>query len=605
LLGVFGDMGQFFKQTMASLVGTLAGLLIFLGIGAGSLAILVFALANQDSTPPIEDKSFLVFDLATQITDSEKPVTLQQVLSGEETSSLTLRQVLQAIEQAAQDDRIQGIFLDGRKAGISSGYATLTEIRDALKKFKATGKQILAYDNDLAESGYYLTSIADKILLNPMGSLQVNGLASQQTFFAQAFKKYGIGVQVVRVGSFKAAVEPFIRSDFSPENQEQLQALLADIWNIYLAKIADSRGLTTAQLQAIANDQGIITAENAKKEKLIDQTAYFDQVLDDLKKSTDNESEKTFRQVALSRYVENLKNKSSSSSAPKLAIIYADGTIVDGQGALQQVGGESFSKEMRKIRQNKDIKAVVLRINSPGGSATASDIILREVQLTQAQKPVIVSMGNVAASGGYWIATGGSRIFAEPNTLTGSIGVFGLLINLQEISKNIGLNFDTVKTAQFADISSPIRPRTPQELEIYQKSVNQVYDLFLDKVAQSRKLPKDKVAAIAQGRVWSGEKAQKLGLVDEIGGLTQAIDYALKSANLTDKDWNLVEYPETQTLETILLEKLLNTKINAQVTAPDPLTVEWLKLKQELSLIEALNDPRGIYARMNLNFKGN
>jgi protease-4 len=330
-------MGQFFKQAMASLVGTLAGLLIFLGIGAGSLAILVFALASQDSTPPIEDKSFLVFDLATQITDSEKPVTLQQVLSGEETSSLTLRQVLQAIAEASQDDRIQGIFLDGRKAGMSSGYATLTEIRDALTKFKATGKQILAYDNDLTESGYYLTSIADKILLNPMGSLQVNGLASQQTFFAQAFKKYGIGVQVVRVGSFKAAVEPFIRSDFSPENQEQLQALLADIWNIYLAKIADSRGLTTAQVQAIANDQGIITAENAKKEKLIDQTAYFDQVLDDLKKLTDNESEKTFRQVALSRYVDNLKNK-SSSSAPKLAIIYADGTIVDGQGELQQVG---------------------------------------------------------------------------------------------------------------------------------------------------------------------------------------------------------------------------------------------------------------------------
>lgn len=603
-------MGQFFKQTLASLMGTLAAALIFLGIGAGSLAILFLVLASQDSTPTIEDKSFLVFDLSTQISDSEKPATLQQVLSGEENPALTLRQILQAIEQATKDDRIQGIFLDGRKAGTNNGYATLTEIREALQQFRATGKQIVAYDNDLSESDYFLTSVADRVILNPMASLQMNGLASQQTFFAEALEKYGVGVQVIRVGSFKAAVEPFIRSDFSLENQEQLQALLGDVWNTYLSTIAESRNLTQQQVQAIANDQGIISAKDAQKAKLIDSVAYFDEILDDLKKQTDSEQEKTFRQVALSRYVDTAQNNAQSNaqsnanaSSPELAIIYAEGTIVDGQGTVQQIGGESFSKEMRKIRQNKDIKAVILRINSPGGSATASDIILREVQLTQAQKPVIVSMGNVAASGGYWIATGGSRIFASPNTLTGSIGVFGLLLNLEDIAQNNGITFDTVKTAQFADITSSSRPKTPQELALYQKSVNQVYDLFLDKVAQSRRLPREKVAAIAQGRVWSGEDAQKLGLVDEIGGLIQALNYTLKVTKLEGKPWRLVEYPENRTFEEIILQRFLKTGIHAQTTSADPLTVEWLNFKQKIGEIKSLNDPRGIYARTSLNLR--
>lgn len=599
-------MGQFFKQTLASLMGTLAAVLIVLGIGAGSLAILFLVLASQDSTSTIEDQSFLVFDLSTQISDSEKPSTLQQVLSGEENPTLTLRQILQAIEQATKDDRIQGIFLDGRKAGTNNGYATLTEIREALQQFRATGKQIVAYDNDLSESDYFLTSVADRVILNPMASLQMNGLASQQTFFAEALKKYGVGVQVIRVGSFKAAVEPFIRSDFSLENQEQLQALLGDIWNTYLSTIAESRNLTQQQVQAIANDQGIISAKDAQKAKLIDSVAYFDEILDDLKKQTDSEQEKTFRQVALSRYVDTAQNNAQShanASSPELAIIYAEGTIVDGQGTVQQIGGESFSKEMRKIRQNKDIKAVILRINSPGGSATASDIILREVQLTQAQKPVIVSMGNVAASGGYWIATGGSRIFASPNTLTGSIGVFGLLLNLEDIAQNNGITFDTVKTAQFADINSSNRPKTPQELALYQKSVNQVYDLFLDKVAQSRRLPREKVAAIAQGRVWSGEDAQKLGLVDEIGGLIQALNYTLKVAKLEGKPWRLVEYPENRTFEEIILQRFLKTGIHAQTTSADPFTVEWLNFKQKIGEIKSLNDPRGIYARTSLNLR--
>lgn len=598
--GIFENMGQFFKQTLASLMGTLAGIFIFLGIGVGGLAILFFALASQDSTPAIEDKSFLVFDLSTPITDSEKPVTFGQLLSGEDSSSLTLRQVLQAIEQAAQDDRIKGIFLDGRTAGTSKGYATLMEIREALKQFRATGKQILAYDNDLSESDYYLTSIADKVILNPMASLQMNGLASQQIFFAGALKKYGVGVQVIRVGSFKAAVEPFIREDFSPENQEQLKALLGDIWNNYLTTIADSRNLTTQQVQAIANSQGIISAKNAKNAKLIDQIGYFDEVLEDLKKITDNSTEKTFRQVALSRYVQDVTNN-SATSVPKIAIIYAEGTIVDGQGTYQQIGGESFSKEIRKIRQDDAIKAVILRINSPGGSATASDVILREVQLTQAQKPVIVSMGNVAASGGYWIATGGSRIFADVNTLTGSIGVFGLLLNLQNIAQNNGISFDTIKTAQFADIATSARPKTPQELEIYQQSVNQVYDLFLDKVAQSRKLPKAKVAQIAQGRVWSGAAAQKLGLVDEIGGLIKALNYTLEKTKLEGKKWSLVEYPENRTFEDLILQKFLNTSLHANIKVSDPLTLEWLNFNQELGAIQNFNDPKGIYARMNLN----
>jgi protease-4 len=592
-------MRQFFKQVFASFIGSLAGLIFFSILGTTGLVVLLVSVALKDTSPVVKDKSMLVFDLSMEIKDTPPASSLSQVLKSDDGKSMTLRQVINNIEKATEDKRIIGIFLDGRKSG-EYGYANLTEIRAALEKFHAAGKKIIAYGVGWSEKDYYLASVADRVILNPLGEIEINGLSTQQMFLSDALKKYGIGVQVVRVGSYKSAVEPFIRQNLSPENRQQLQGLLSDLWGNVLSTISKSRKVTTQNLQAIADNQGILNSEEAKKAKLIDQVAYLDEVIVDLKKFTGNDkkSQQSFQQISLETYAEVAAKKTDKSSENKIAIVYAEGEIVNGQGTSNQVGGDRFAKELRNIREDKDIKAVVLRINSPGGSATAADIILREVELIQRKKPVIVSMGNLAASGGYWIATGAEHIVANDNTITGSIGVFGLLINLQDIAKNNGITWDGVKTGQFADLGASTRPKTEKELAIFQKSVNQVYNLFLDKVARSRKLSKDKVAAIAQGRVWSGEEAKKIGLVDQIGGLETAIQRAAEQAKLGE-DWSIEEYPEKRSFEEEFFEKLLNTEVKNL----DTLTIELLKLRAELAKFASLNDPRNIYVYFPFNLE--
>jgi protease-4 len=598
-------MSQFLKQIFASTLGSLAGLILFFLLGTSGLVALIILATLKESEPVVKDKSVLVFDLSTPISDTQPPSTLSQAFSSEETSPITLRQVLDSIDKARKDRRIVAIFLDGRGSDRNNGYATLKEVRTALEQFRTAGKKIIAYDVDLSEHDYYLSSVADTTILNPMGMVELNGLSVQQLFLADALKKYGVGVQVVRVGSYKSAVEPFTRQNFSPESREQTEALLADIWGDFLNTVGKSRKIAAPKLQGIADTRGFLDAEEARTEGLVDRVAYFDNALDDLKQLTGEEKkagEKTFRQIDLATYASvPVKKAQKKSSKNKIAVIYAEGTIVSGQGNVQEIGGDRFAKELRKIRENEDVKAVVLRINSPGGSATASEIILREIQLIREKKPAIVSMGDVAASGGYWIATGGNRIFAQTSTITGSIGVFGLLVNLQQIANNNGVNWDVVKTGRLADLEAANRPKTAQELAILQRYVNQIYEKFLNKVAQSRNLPKEKVAQIAQGRVWSGEDAQKIGLVDRIGGLEAAIQDAAKEANLGD-NWEVEEYPAKRTLESEILEKLFKTEA-AKVAQPiDPLTAEFLKLREELANLQSLNDPKGIYARLAFNW---
>jgi protease IV len=459
---------------------------------------------------------------------------------------------------------------------------------------------------DANEQEFYLTSVANTSILNPMGGMEINGLGSQQLFYADALKKYGVGVQVIRVGSYKSAVEPYTRSNLSPENREQLQVLLNDLWGDFLKTVGKSRNLSVQKLQQIADTQGYLEAEAARTAGLFDRVAYFDSALGELKKlapEAETDEDKSFRQIDISTYADvPVKEVKTRSSSNKIAVLYAEGTIVNGEGGVEEIGGDRFAKEIRKLREDSDVKSVVLRINSPGGSATASDVILREIQLLRDSKPVIISMGDVAASGGYWIATGGNRIFAEPSTITGSIGVFGLLFNLQEIANNNGLKWDVVKTARLADINTSSRPKSPQELAIYQRSVNQIYEMFLDKVAKSRNLPKDKVAKIAQGRVWSGEDAKNLGLVDQIGGLEAAIAEAAKQAKLGD-DWEINEYPAQRSFETELLERVFGAQQAKNTQAIDPLTKEFLNLKEDLAILQTLNDPKDVYARLSFNWK--
>ena len=587
-------MSQFFKQVFSSCLGSLLGLTAFTTLGIGGLIALIVGLTSQDTGAKVKDKTMLVLDLSKTITDNQKPATLAETLRDEPTP-LSLRQVIRGVEAAEKDSRIVGIFLRGQSVEGGNGYATLTEVRKALEKFHRSGKKIIAYDLDWSEKEYYLASVADTIALNPMGILEFNGLSTQSLFLAGAFDKYGVGVQVVRVGSYKGAVEPYTRQNYSQENREQTQVLLNDIWNNFLNTVAKSRQQEPQKLQALADQKGVLTPTMAKESNLIDQVAYFDEVVADIRKLTGQEKEKndgkqSFRQISLEAYSELEKDKKDSGE--KIAVLYAEGEIVDGLGDKGEIGSDRYGRELRKLRENNDIKAVVLRINSPGGSASASDVILREIYLLNQKKPVTISMGNVAASGGYWIATGGRKIFAEETTITGSIGVFGLLFNIQEIANKNGLQWDTVKTGKLADFGTNTRPQTPEELKIYQGFVNQIYDLFIARVANARKLPPEKVKSIAQGRVWSGGRAKSLGLVDQIGGLESAIAYTAEAAKL-GKNWQIVEYPEPKTLETELILRFLKTQI--LTSSNEPLAAQWLTFKKELEKLGNFNDPQGIY----------
>ena len=603
-------MNNFLKQTLASLIGSLLGLTIFSGVSTlGFLLILIAVASSQSSAPTVKDKSVLVFDLSMKITDSEPNSSqfLEKTFSSVEENNITLRKVVETLDKAGSDQNIVGIYIDGTNANSAVGYASLKEIRQALEKFRKTGKKIIAYSRDWSEKEYYLSSVANQVIVNPMGAMEMNGLSSQPMFLAGAFQKYGVGVQIVRVGKFKGAVEPLILNKLSPENREQTQKLLDDVWGEWRTSVGTSRKILPQKLQAIANSQPILEATEAKSNGLVDTIAYEDQVFTDLKKLTGNsEKDKTFTKISLGNYAE-VPGKSSNSDH-KIAIVYAEGEMVNGSGDEGQVGGDNFAKIFSKIRQNDQIKAVVLRINSPGGSATAAEIMQREIKLTRQVKPVIVSMGDVAASGGYWIASDSNRIFAQANTITGSIGVFGVLFNGQKLGNNNGITWDIVKTAQYADQQTISRPKSPQELALYQRSVNRIYNLFLQKVSQGRKIPTAKVAEIAQGRVWTGTAAKQIGLVDEIGGLNVAIEYAAKQAKLGN-DWELQEYPRVSTFtERLFGKKLDETKAKlgiekTQTNTSNPLINELGKLQQEIKTLQTMNDPQGIYTRLPINFK--
>ncbi|MEG3978420.1 signal peptide peptidase SppA [Microcoleus sp. herbarium8] len=604
-------MKDFLKYTCASLLGTFLGLLLLGGVGLGGLVLLiaVAASSSKDSGPQVKDKSVMVLDLSLNITDS-KPnrstsAAIQGVLSDDSGDAVTLRTVLDAIESAKKDPKIVGIYLEGSSDSSSSGFANLKEVRSALQRFRDAKKPIIAYEMDWNERDYYLGSVANTIAINPYGSLEINGFSSQAMFWTGALEKYGVGVQVTRVGKYKSAVEPFLLKQMSPENRQQTQKLLGDIWGEYLKTVGPNRKLTVPQLQAVADNGGTLMADEALKSKLVDKVVYFDEIATELKKLTGTDAEdKSFKQISLKNYarVAESKNSTRADNKNQIAVLYAEGEIVDGDGGPTQVGGDRIARELRKIRENDDVKAVVLRVNSPGGSATAAEVIGREVALTGKKKPVIVSMGNLAASGGYWISMGSNKIFAEASTITGSIGVFGMLFNVEKLAANNGVTWDVVKTARFADSKTISRPKTPQELANIQRVVDRIYDRFITKVADSRKLPKNKVQEIAQGRVWSGTAAKQLGLVDEIGGLEDAIKAAAQQAKLGD-NWQLEEYPKNRTLEERILERISGIHVFEPAAKLDPLTAEVKKMQDELAVVKSMNDPQGVYVRLPFNLR--
>lgn len=594
------------RDFLKSVFATIVGLSLFVTLGFAGLVVLVVAIASstQESGPGVARDSILTLDLSQEITDShpasDPSQVLGSVLAGERTGrAIGLQAALAALKRAAEDDRIAGLYIHGNASATGgTGLATLREVRQALQAFRDRGKPIYAYDAESwNERDYYLVSVANTIMQHPSGALELNGFNLENVFFAGALQKYGIGVQALRVGKYKSAIEPFTRSVSSPEEKAQTQKLLGDLWNEFLAATTASRKVTVQQMQTIANQQALLLSDQSQAAGLIDQVAYADEVVTELHTLTGEDAEAdSFRQVNLADYAETI-DQERNTSANHIAIVYAEGSIVDGEGGPQSIGGDSLAETLREVRQDEKIKAVVLRVNSPGGSATASEQITREVLLTTKEKPVIVSMGNYAASGGYQISAYANRIFASPNTVTGSIGVFGLLPNFQSIANNNGITWDNVKTGRFADIETVSRPKTAAELAIVQRLVDRIYDRFLTIVSESRKLPKEKVNEIAQGRVWSGLEAQKIGLVDELGGLEQAIAAASKAARLGD-DWQLMEYPKASAF---WIESLLQNYLKPTRTSLDPLTAELQKFQDDLEMLRSMNDPLGVYSRLPFN----
>jgi protease-4 len=604
------------KNFFTSMLGALVALLIFTG-GAFVLFVgfvgAIAAMGGGEKAPPeLERGSYLVFDLSSNVTDSPPPIDFGSLGVGRH-DHLQLRTVTRALHAAAKDERIAGVFIAGglRPEGYGSGYAALSEIRSGLAGVKAAGKPVIAYLTSATTKDYYLASAAGDVVVDPYGVIMMPGLASEPMFFAGAFEKYGIGVQVTRVGKYKSAIEPFTRKNMSAENRDQIQKLLNDIWAGILGDIAPSRGATAAQIQAIVDQEGFIRPEQAKAGKLVDRIAYRDEIYDELKAKTGRAgSKQPFKQIGLADYariskdivdgpVNALEAAVTASGKGRVAVVYAEGEIVDGEGDSSDVGGTRFSRELRKLRMDDNVKAVVLRVNSPGGSASASEAIQREIRLLKKVKPVVVSMGSYAASGGYWIAAYGDRIFAEPTTITGSIGVFGVQFDVKKLSGDFGVTFDTVKTGKFADVISITRPKTEEELAVFQRMVDWIYGEFIGKVADARKIKREVVEEIAQGRVWSGVEAKKLDLVDELGGLDAAIAYAVKQAKL-GSNYRLVEYPHPKELfEAVqdLLEKIAPN--NARAPGLAVRIAE--RIEQEVAVLRTFNDPQGVYARLPLN----
>jgi protease IV len=532
-------MKQFFKFVFASMLGVFLSTIIFFFIAIAIVGALI-STASSEKNIEISDNSILRINLDYAIKErtEKNPFNNVNIPSFSSEKTIGLDEILRRIEAAKKDDRIKGIILDIN--GVGASFATLQEIRNALLNFKQSKKFIVAYSEGYSQKGYYLASTADKVYLNPEGSVDFRGLASQLSFFKGTLEKLGIEAQVIKVGTYKSAVEPFILDKMSPANEEQVNSYLNSIYDYYLNNVSKSRNLPIDTLRSIANSYEGRDANLALQSKLVDGLKYKDELIDELKSRLKIDKKKKIKAINLEDY--SVPIGEANAAQERIAIVYAVGDIVSGEGSDEQIGSDRIARAIRTVREDDKIKAVVFRVNSPGGSALASDVIWREVELTKKIKPIIVSMGDVAASGGYYIACAADSIFAQPNTITGSIGVFGIIPNLQNFFNNkLGITFDEVKTGKYADLMSVNRPLTVDERDLIQQGVNKTYNTFTKKVANGRKISQAKVDSIGQGRVWTGAQALKIGLVDRLGGLEDAIKSAAKKAKI--KEYKLIAYP--------------------------------------------------------------
>ncbi|MCY7349994.1 MAG: signal peptide peptidase SppA [Cytophagaceae bacterium] len=581
-------MLQFFKYVLATIVGLLLfGLLsLFLMIGIGT------ALSSGDDKVTVEENSVLKLDLNKPIVDQAQDDNPFAELGGPfaETARIGMIGLKKSLANAKLDPNIKGIYL---QAGYpQAGWATLEEVRKALLDFRKAGKFVYSYGEIMTEKGYYLSSAAERIYLNPAGGMEFNGLSAEYEFFKGTLEKLEIKPVIFRVGQYKSAVEPFFRTDMSKENKAQTRSFLGSIHTFVLGNIAKSRGVTVPYLMGLKDSLLITTPQSALKYKLITHVGYYDEFENDLKKTLKLKDDKKIEFIGLSKYEKAEDRVEEGDGDNRIAVILSSGAITSGKGGDGEIGSDRVAADLRKARKDKKVKAVVLRIDSPGGSALASDVIWREVVKTREVKPVIASMGDYAASGGYYMAMGCTKIVAEPTTITGSIGIFGALFNFQNFLKNkLGITTDRVGTNAHADWPSVTREMTDFEKNVIQQQVNRGYEIFTMKAAQGRKMPIAKLKEIAGGRVWSGTEAKQNGLVDVLGGLDDAIRLAAQEVKLKPGQYR-VRYPVKKSFFNQLFDKAGDEQEARLLKAQFGDLAPYVKEVQKLKTTE------GIQARM-------
>lgn len=581
----------------------------FVALGMWATAGFIFSavligilIASSEQGPRVPKDAMLVLNLSMNVTDTPQAdddlAVLRSALVSNEPPTVHLRALLSALDAAAVDDRIKGIYIHGSflPSGMGSGFGALKEVRGALVRFKESGKPILAYLRNPDTRDFYIASTADSISLNPMGDLITPGLAIERYYLADFFERYGIGVQVPHAGRYKSFGESLTRKDMSAEDKEQNVALLEDLWADYLLTVSDARGISMEEHQRVIDDNAIISPAIALEVGLVDHIEHISNVLARLRETTGVESgSKSFKQIDATQYIRVVSDYGEFNDAEdQVAVLYAEGTIVGGEGRNDQAGSDRIGRELRKLRHDDSVKAVVLRVNSPGGAAIAADIIGDEVLRMMDAKPVIVSMGSYATSGGYWISSHSDRIFAQENTITGSIGVVGIVPNIERLANDHGIFFDGVKTARHADMFTLSRPKTAEEMALFQTWVDEAYEKFISLVATGRGIDQDRVRELAQGRVWSGIDAVEIGLVDEIGGLADAVRYAAETADLDE--YRVVDYPAPRNqLEEIL--KRLGGGFNPVASQVEGRVSRRLReMMSDLEMLDVFDDPRGVYA---------
>lgn len=535
-------MKEFFKYVFATIVGVVISSVVLFVL---FFVILISAISSMSADKKIivKENSILYLNLDQSIIERtpENALAGIPIIGGGEEKVIGFNDLIKALKAAKTDDYIKGVYIN--VSAPNAGMATMLEVRNAILDFKTSKKPVIAYSEIYSQGAYYLASAANKVYLNPQGGLEFKGFSAELTFFKGALEKLGIEAQIIRVGQYKSAVEPFIDTKMSAYNRKQVSDYTNGLYQTFLNGISKSRNISIDSLQMIANAYLIQEPQDALKYKMVDGLRYKDELLDELRTLTNKDKKSNVEVVTINDYAANLPLESTFTAKNKVAVIYANGDIIGGEGSDEQIGSDRISRAIRKARLDDNIKAIVLRVNSGGGSALASDVIWREIELTKKAKPVIASFGDVAASGGYYIACSADSIFVQPNTITGSIGVFGIIPNLQNLLNNkLGITFDGVKTGEYADIMSVHRPLTTGERFIIQTSVNRVYDTFITRVADGRKKTKAQVDSIGGGHVWIGTDAVKNGLADRLGSFNDAIVAAAAKAKLSD--YKVVEYPE-------------------------------------------------------------